>query len=50
MNDPTGEIRALARKLLESGEVHCLIGWEKGDLWFQSRRFCHQFPGHLLVG
>lgn len=36
MSDPSGEMRALAKKLLENGEVDRIIGWEKGDLWYQS--------------
>jgi formate dehydrogenase subunit beta len=36
MSDPTGEMRTLAKKLLESGDVDTIIGWEKGSLWYQS--------------
>lgn len=36
MPDLTAEMRAVARELLEQGEVKCVVGWEKGTLWYQS--------------
>ncbi|MDN5346787.1 MAG: hypothetical protein PWP65_351 [Clostridia bacterium] len=36
MNTLTEKMRALARELLEKGEVKYIIGWEKGSLWYQS--------------
>ncbi|MGB9662651.1 MAG: 4Fe-4S dicluster domain-containing protein [Moorellaceae bacterium] len=36
MNSITEKMRALARELLEKGEVKYVIGWEKGTLWYHS--------------
>lgn len=36
MNDLTQKMRSAARELLAAGTVDCVIGWEKGNLWYHS--------------
>lgn len=44
MSDLTGQMRKVARELLEKGEVNYVIGWEKGTFPHQSPPFFARTP------